>query len=197
MSPGRRWSVAVAVTVAGLYLLSFVTVVVVSRLDQRHPADAIVVLGAAQYNGRPSPVLQARLDHAAELYHEGWADLVVVTGGIVAGDRMSEATAGRRYLIGVGIPPDSIVVQPIGHSTAGSMDAVAGWLRGQGLDRVILVSDPFHLARLRLEGRRLGLQAWTSPTTTSPISSRFGTELRYLLVEAAKLPVLVVRGILP
>ena len=67
----------------------------VSRLDQRYDADAIVVLGAAQYNGRPSPVFQARLDHAALLYREGYAGLIVVTGGIVAGDRMSEATAGR------------------------------------------------------------------------------------------------------
>lgn len=166
-------------------------------MDQRFAADAIVVLGAAQYDGRPSPVLKARLDHGAALYREGWADLIVVTGGIVAGDRMSEATAGRRYLLGVGIPPDSIVVQPEGRSTAGSMDAVAGWLRGQELRRVILVSDPFHLARLRIEGRRLGLDTWTSPTVTSPISSRFATELRYLLAEAAKLPVLAARSLWP
>lgn len=178
-------------------MLSFLTVVVVSRLDQRFAADAIVVLGAAQYDGRPSPVFQARLDHGAELYREGWSDLVVVTGGIVPGDRMSEATAGRRYLLSLGIPPDSIVVQAEGRSTAGSMDAVAVWLRGQGHQRVLLVSDPFHLARLRIEARRLGLEAWTSPTTTSPISSRFTTELRYLLSEAAKLPVLAVRSLLP
>lgn len=182
---------------AAVYLLSFLTVVVVSRLDQRFDADAIVVLGAAQYDGRPSPVFQARLDHAALLYREGWADLLVVTGGIVAGDRMSEATAGRRYLLGLDIPPDSIVVQAEGRSTAGSMDAVAGWLRGQGHDRVLLVSDPFHLARLRLEARRLGLEAWTSPTQSSPISGRFTTELTYLLAEAAKLPVLAVQGLWP
>lgn len=169
----------------------------VSRLDQRYAADAIVVLGAAQYDGRPSPVFQARLDHGAELYREGWAALIVVTGGIVPGDRVSEATAGRRYLLGLGIPTDSIVVQAEGRSTAGSMDAVAGWLRGQGHDRVLLVSDPFHLARLRFEARRLGLDAWTSPTATSPISVRFATELRYLLGEAAKLPVLAVRSLLP
>jgi uncharacterized SAM-binding protein YcdF (DUF218 family) len=178
-------------------LLSFATVMVVSRTDQRFAADAIVVLGAAQYDGRPSPVLQARLDHGADLYREGWAELIVVTGGIVAGDRMSEATAGRRYLITVGIPPDSIVVQPEGHSTAGSMDAVASWLLGLGHNRVILVSDPFHLARLRVEARRLGLEAWTSPTATSPISRRFATELSYLLAEAAKLPILAVRSLLP
>ena len=169
----------------------------VSRLDQRFDADAIVILGAAQYNGRPSPGFQARLDHGAMLYREGWSDLLVVTGGIVPGDRMSEATAGRRYLLSLGIPPDSIVVQAEGRSTAGSMDAVAGWLRGQGHDRVLLVSDPFHLARLRIEARRLGLDAWTSPTATSPISSRFSTELRYLLEEAVKLPVLAVRSLLP
>lgn len=121
----------------------------------------------------------------------------MVTGGIVPGDRVSEATAGRRYLLGLGIPTDSIVVQAEGRSTAGSMDAVAGWLRGQGHDRVLLVSDPFHLARLRFEARRLGLDAWTSPTATSPISVRFATELRYLLGEAAKLPVLAVRSLLP
>jgi uncharacterized SAM-binding protein YcdF (DUF218 family) len=170
---------------------------VVSRLDQRHAADAIVILGAAQYDGRPSPVLQARLDHGADLFRDGWADLIVVTGAIVAGDRMSEATAGQRYLVGVGVPPGQVLVQPEGHTTAGSMEAVAGWLLAEGKPRVILVSDPFHLARLRLEARRLGLEAWTSPTATSPISSRFSTELRYLLAEAAKLPVLAIRELLP
>lgn len=197
MTPGRRWSAILAAAMGALYLLSFLTVLAVSRLDQRYAADAIVVLGAAQYNGRPSPVLQARLDHAAELYHGGWSDLIVVTGGIVEGDRMSEATAGRRYLIGVGIPPDSIVVQAEGRSTAGSMDAVASWLLGQGHRRVLLVSDPFHLARLRLVAHGLGLEAFTSPTHTSPISSRFRTELKYLLAEAVKLPLLTVRDMLP
>jgi uncharacterized SAM-binding protein YcdF (DUF218 family) len=180
-----------------IYIVSFASVLIVSRMDQRYEADAIVVLGAAQYDGRPSPVLKARLDHAVQLFRDGWADLIVVTGGIVVGDRMSEATAGQRYLVSEGIPSSQVVVQPEGYNTAGSMDAVANWLTGEGNDRVILVSDPFHLARLRLEARRLGLTAWTSPTTTSPISSRFTTELRYLLAEAAKLPVLVARNFLP
>ncbi len=189
--------IAVAIGTGALFLLSFLTVVTVSRIDQRYAADAIVVLGAAQYDGRPSPVLQARLDHGAQLYNENWADLIVVTGGIVEGDRMSEATAGRQYLVSIGIPAEAVVVQSEGRNTAGSMDAVADWLIGQGHHRVILVSDPFHLARLRLEASRLGLEAWTSPTTTSPISSSFRTELEYFLAEAVKLPVLVARSLLP
>lgn len=183
--------------VAATYLLSFLTVVAVSRFDQRYAADAIVVLGAAQYDGRPSPVFAARLDHAITLHTEGWAERIVVTGGIVPGDRMSEATAGRRYLVAAGVPANEVIVQPEGRNTAGSMEAVAAWLVGEGLERVILVSDPFHLARLRLEARRLGLDAWTSPTPSSPISSRLGTELPYLLAEGAKLPVIIFRSLLP
>ncbi len=179
-----------------MYLLCFLVVLLVSRLDQRRPADAIVVLGAAQYDGRPSPVLQARLDHAAALYRGHYADLIVVTGGIVEGDRMSEATAGQRYLVAQGIPASAVVVQAEGHTTAGSMDAVAEYLHGAGREHVLLVSDPFHLARLRLEAHRLGLTAYTSPTTTSPISRRFTTELGYLLAEAAKLPIILMKGIL-
>jgi uncharacterized SAM-binding protein YcdF (DUF218 family) len=172
-------------------------VVIVSRMDQQRPADAIVVLGAAQYNGRPSPVFQARLDHAAGLFDAGLAPIVVVTGGIVMGDRMSEATAGRQYLVTHGIPPDAIVLQAEGHTTAGSMEAVADYLRGEGRTHVILVSDPFHLARLHLEARRLGLVPYTSPTHTSPISANPGTELGYLLAEAAKLPVILLKEFLP
>jgi uncharacterized SAM-binding protein YcdF (DUF218 family) len=139
-------------------------------------------------------VFKARLDHAGALYRDGFADLIVVTGGIVEGDRMSEATAGQQYLVGTGIPADSIVVQAVGRNTAGSLEAVAVYLRGAGIQRVLLVSDPFHLARLRLEAHRLGFDAMTSPTRTSPISRRFGTEISYLLAEAFKLPVLLVRG---
>lgn len=156
-----------------------------------------MVLGAAQYDGRPSPVLQARLDHAALLYRQQLADLIVVTGGIVEGDRMSEATAGQRYLVARGIPADAVVVQPEGRTTAGSMDVVAEYLHGAGRERVLLVSDPFHSARLLLEARRLGLTAYTSPTSTSPISQHFTTELGYLLAEAAKLPVIVIQEIVP
>jgi uncharacterized SAM-binding protein YcdF (DUF218 family) len=171
------------------YTVSLVMVLAVSQLDQRRPVDAIVVLGAAQYNGRPSPVLQARLDHALGLYREGVAPLIVVTGGVGRGDTTSEAIVGRRYLMAHDVPAEAVVAQPQGRTTAASMTAVADWTRDRGLRRVLLVSDPFHMFRLRLEARRTALEAYTSPTESSPISDNPGLELRFLLREGLKIPV--------
>ena len=153
-----------------VYTISLAMVLVVSQQDQRRPVDAIVVLGAAQYNGRPSPVLRARLNHALSLYREGLAPLVVVTGGIGRGDTTSEAVVGQRYLVAHGIPEGAVVAQGEGRTTKASMSAVTAWLHARGLRRVLLVSDPFHMFRLRLEARRTALEAYTSPTESSPIS---------------------------
>jgi uncharacterized SAM-binding protein YcdF (DUF218 family) len=185
------WVLMVAVVI---YTVALVMVLVVSQQDQRRPVDAIVVLGAAQYNGRPSPVLRARLDHAFQLYHEGLAPRIVVTGGVGRGDTTSEALVGRHYLLGRGVPPPAVIAQPQGRSTEASMTAVADWLEATHLDRVILVSDPFHMFRLRLEARRTGLEAYTSPTESSPISDNPVVELRYLAAEALKIPVAWVRA---
>ena len=178
------------------YTVSLVLVLVASQHDQRRPVDAIVVLGAAQYNGRPSPVLKARLDHALGLYREGLAPLIVVTGGIGRGDTTSEAMVGRRYLMAHDVPAGAVVAQPQGRSTAASMDAVGDWLRAREKRRVLLVSDPFHMFRLRLEARRTALEAYTSPTGSSPISDNPGLELRYLFREGLKIPVAWVRSVL-
>ena len=163
-----------------------------SRLDQRVPSGAIVVLGAAQYNGRPSPVLRARLDHAYGLFRDGLAPLIVVTGGIGKGDRESEADVGRRYLEGRGVPPLAIVVRGEGRSTAESMESVAAWLHGRQGGSVLLVSDGFHMCRLRLEARRVGIPAATSPTTTSPIAG--SRAWIYFLEESLKVPVAWVKS---
>ena len=104
----RRLAIPILLAAAVVYTSSLVMVLVVSQQDQRQPVDAIVVLGAAQYNGRPSPVFRARLDHALGLYREKLAPLVVVTGGIGRGDTMSEALVGTRYLRSQGIPADSV-----------------------------------------------------------------------------------------
>jgi uncharacterized SAM-binding protein YcdF (DUF218 family) len=176
------------------YTVALVLVLVVSQQDERRPVDAIIVLGAAQYNGRPSPVLRARLDHALGLYRDGLASVVVVTGGVGPGDTTSEALVGKRYLAAHGIPIRSVVAQPQGRTTMASMTAVAQWLRRRGLQRVLLVSDPFHMFRLRLEARRTALEAYTSPTESSPISENPVLELRYLFAEGFKVPIAWVRS---
>jgi uncharacterized SAM-binding protein YcdF (DUF218 family) len=193
-----RRTIGLLVLVAGIiYTVALVMVLVVSQQDQRRVVDAIVVLGAAQYNGRPSPVLRARLDHALQLYSEGLAPRIVVTGGVGRGDTTSEAIVARHYLLGQGVPPSAVVVQPQGRSTQASMTAVAEWLGTEHLNRVILVSDPFHMFRLRLEARRTDLEAYTSPTESSPISDNPALELRYLATEALKIPVTWARAVSP
>jgi uncharacterized SAM-binding protein YcdF (DUF218 family) len=179
-----------------IYTVALVTVLVVSQQDQRRAVDAIVVLGAAQYNGRPSPVLRARLDHALRLYNEGYAPRIVVTGGVGRGDTTSEAIVGRHYLLARDVVPGDVVVQPQGRSTQASMTAVADWLEAEGLHSVLLVSDPFHMYRLRLEARRTNLEAYTSPTESSPISENPVVELRYLAAEGFKIPVAWIRATL-
>jgi uncharacterized SAM-binding protein YcdF (DUF218 family) len=176
------------------YTVALTAVLVASQHDQRRPVDAIIVLGAAQYNGRPSPVLRARLDHAFGLYREGYAPIIVVTGGVGRGDTTSEALVGRRYLVARDVPAEDVVAQPVGRNTRASMTAVALWLRDRGLRRVLLVSDPFHMFRLRLEARRTDLEAYTSPTESSPISANPVLELRYLFAEGLKVPVALVRS---
>jgi uncharacterized SAM-binding protein YcdF (DUF218 family) len=176
------------------YTVALVLVLVVSQQDERRPVDAIIVLGAAQYNGRPSPVLRARLDHALGLYRDGLASVVVVTGGVGLGDTTSEALVGKRYLAAHGIPIRAIIAQPEGRTTMASMTAVAQWLRRRGFHRVLLVSDPFHMFRLRLEARRTALEAYTSPTESSPISENPVLELRYLFAEGFKVPIAWVRS---
>jgi uncharacterized SAM-binding protein YcdF (DUF218 family) len=194
--PAFRRGIGLAVLAAGsIYTVALVRVLMVSQQDQRRPVDAIVVLGAAQYNGRPSPVLRARLDHALQLYREGMAPRIVVTGGVGRGDTTSEATVGRHYLVAHRVPASAVVVQAQGRSTQASMTAVADWLKSEHLSRVLLVSDPFHMLRLRLEARRNDLEAYTSPTDSSPISDNPVVELRYLAAEALKIPVAWLRSI--
>lgn len=192
---GLLTSLGILLLAAGIaFTVALVFVLVVSQQDERRPADAIVVLGAAQYNGRPSPVLKARLDHAAELYRDKLAPRIIVTGGVGRGDTLSEAAVSRRYLLWRGVRDTAIVVQPQGRSTYTSMTVVARWLQLRRLSSVILVSDPFHMCRLRLEARRTELTAYTSPTPTSPISDNPNLELLYLAREALKVPVAWVRS---
>ena len=134
------------------------------RDDQAGPADAIVVLGAAQYDGRPSPVYRARLDHAADLYERDLAPLVVVTGGRRPGDRFTEAAAGAAYLAGRGVPEDAIVLESGGTDSWTSLSAAARVLGDRR--RVLLVSSPYHALRIRHIAAELGLDARSSPSVS-------------------------------
>ena len=193
MSRKLVWTLRLVAAGALLYLATFSYVWLVSRRDERRPAQAIVVLGAAHWNGRPSNVLRARLDHALELYEAGLAPTIVVTGGMGERDTQSEAMVAHRYLVSHDVPPASLVVRPEGRNTRESMGSVAEWANDRDIHRVLLVSDPFHMARLKAEAHAVDLQAYTSPTHTSPISTRPLQELEYLAAEAAKLPVVWLR----
>lgn len=145
--------------------------------------DAIVVLGAAQYDGRPSPQLRARLDHALSLWERDAARLVVVTGGKQAGDRFTEAETGRRYLVERGVPIGRIVVEPRGTSTYESLRSVSSELATRGLRDVVVVSDPYHVFRATLIARELGLIAQPSATRTGVIvgAAALGRNIREAL----------------
>jgi uncharacterized SAM-binding protein YcdF (DUF218 family) len=166
----RHWGLRVAATaaVAALVYLGvvLVQVLVASGRDDRSGSDAIVVLGAAQWDGRPSPVLQARLDHAHELYDAGVAPKVVLTGSKQPGDHFTEAFAGYRYLAEQGVPGDSLTIVDDGSSTWESLAAAQRVLDADGAGRVTLVSDGYHARRLAGIAAELGLDAVVSPTGT-------------------------------
>lgn len=169
MSRAVGWLLAIALLLC-LVIPGFISFRVwsVARVDDRSPADAIVVLGAAQYNGIPTPVFQARLEHAALLFEEGVAPQVITVGGGQPGDLYTEAGSGRAYLTRLGVPPEAILAVETGTNTEGSLDAVAQTVRDQGGQSVVLVSDPTHSYRSRMMARDAGLDAWTSPTRHGP-----------------------------
>jgi uncharacterized SAM-binding protein YcdF (DUF218 family) len=184
----RRLLTIAVLTVFTLWILSAASVLLWSSRDEAQPAQAIVVLGAAQYAGRPSPVLKARLDHALNLWNRHLANLLILTGGTGAGDTTSEAAVGRNYARKHGVPDSAILVENEGRTTSESMRAVAGILEVRGLQSALLVSDPFHMLRLRILARRFGFIPYTSPTQTSPISPNREERWKYIFSESLKAP---------
>ena len=186
-----RATLALVGTFALLWAASALAVVAFAERDNARPSDAIVVLGAAQYAGRPSPVLRARLDHAVALWRAKIAPKVIVTGGVGPGDTTSEAAVASKYVEGQGVPADDILLEPGGRTTSESMRAVALILRANGMDRAVLVSDPFHMFRLWLLAQRYGFKAHTSPTRTSPIDPDRERRWRFVIRESVKAPISV------
>jgi uncharacterized SAM-binding protein YcdF (DUF218 family) len=183
-----RWTAALAVLATFTWVAAVLAVFLYGLREEARPADAIVVLGAAQYDGRPSPVLKARLDHAIRLYRNGIAPNLIFTGGVGVGDTVSEAEVGSRYARKAGIPAESILIEPAGRSTEQSLTTVKLMMERAGLHTAVLVSDPFHMLRLRLLASEMGIRAYSSPTRSSPIVADSPEEWRHVLRESLILP---------
>lgn len=184
----RRVVVVLGGVCAVLWLLSAALVLRAASRDEAASADAIVVLGAAQYRGRPSPVLRSRLDHAIALFARGLAPRLVLTGGVADGDTASEAAVSRLYALRAGIPDSAILLENEGRTTGQSLNRVARLLRARDLTDVIIVSDPFHVLRARRIAERDGLSALTSPTSTEGVWARVVRQPGYFLGETLKAP---------
>jgi uncharacterized SAM-binding protein YcdF (DUF218 family) len=194
MLPPRRanwWRLGWLVSLLMLagWILSLVGVYVWGHRDTARPVAAIVVMGAAQYGGRPSPVFRARIDHGIDLWRRGLAPRLIFTGGPGDRDTTSEAAVAERYAIDHGVTPRAILIENAGRSTAESLQHVAALMDAEPSRTVILVSDPFHMLRLTILARRYGLTAYASPTRTSPISTSWRESWKYALGESIKVPI--------
>ncbi|MGY1672963.1 YdcF family protein [Geodermatophilus sp. SYSU D00710] len=156
-----------------------------ARQDARPSSDAIVVLGSAQYNGVPSSIFEARLEHAAALWEDGVAPVVVTVGGKAAGDQFTEAEAGRAYLLDAGIPEESLLAVPEGVDTLESVRAVGTAFAERGWSSAVLVTDPWHAMRAERMAEDAGLTVESSPTRQGPAVRTRGTQFRYILRETA------------
>ena len=186
-----RIAISVASSVAVCWIVSLLSVMYWEHHDQMRPASAIVVLGAAQYVGHPSPVLRARLDHAVALFQEHVAPTLIVTGGRGTGDTTTEAAVSQRYAEQRGVPASAILLEAEGRTTSQSMAGVAALMRSRERQDVVLVSDPFHMLRLMIIARRHGLTPYASPTPTSPIAASLVERWKYTLSESVKVPLVL------
>ena len=165
--------------------------------DDRRDADAIVVLGAAQYDGRPSPVFQARIDHAVDLYQAGIARYLIMTGGKAIGDRTTEAATARAVAISRGVPASAILSEDVGRTTLESLDGVSALLREHQLVSAVFVSDRTHMLRVLRIARDEGIAAYGSPTATSPTDLTFASRVDATIHELGALTLYFVSGQTP
>jgi uncharacterized SAM-binding protein YcdF (DUF218 family) len=159
-----------------------------SHRDENHSADAIVVLGAAQYDGEPSPIFKARLDQAAYLYREGFSTTVIVTGGKQEGDRFTEAEAGANYLVSQGVSSEAFLLENQGSTTFESLREVRDLADEHGIQSVLLVSDPMHSERIKRIAGDLGFSAvYSSPASYISLNRSRATKARELAREVASI----------
>jgi len=168
-----KWIVAIALLLGIAFALTKVTQVAgeirkQSSIDEVQPADAIIVLGAAEYRGKPSPVLEARLNHALFLYLKQMAPRIITTGGAGGDPVFTEGSVGRAYLTHHGVPPEAVVVEREGESTAQSVAAVVEIMRRMNLKSAIVVSDGYHIFRVKKMLESSGLKVYGSPRPSAP-----------------------------
>lgn len=157
-------------------------IVWIGERDQAAPSDVIIVLGAAAYDARPSPVFEERIRHGIDLYQRGLAKHVIFTGGFGEGARFSESQVARRYALRHGVPARAILIETASRTTWQNLQQAAALMKARGFKRAIIVSDPLHMARALRLSRELGIDALGSSTPTSRFRS-FDTRKRFLLQE--------------
>ena len=174
-------------TVAAVLALALIVFVITAgrvwwfaRQDDRRPSDAIVVLGAAQFDGRPSSVFTARLVHARDLWRDDVAPRIITVGGNREGDRFTEASAGKRWLVEHGVPAGRVVTVGTGSDTLESVDAVERRMRADGWSTAVVVTDPWHALRTRAMATDQGIDAVMSPTRQGPAVRQRSTQIRYI-----------------
>lgn len=155
-----------------------------SKIDNARYADAIVVLGASQWNGQPSPVFRSRLDQAYDLYNKKFSEKIILTGGISEGENFSEAKSGKFYLLEKGIKEGDIFMEENGRTSKESLNEVSKILKEQNLGTIILVSDGFHMMRIKKMAGDLGVEAYVSPVKDGPINKNKLVQLRYCIRES-------------
>ena len=173
----RNWTLRIALLLllaliigfAGWCCWVYVQIENFAALDQAAPSDAIGVLGAAEYDGRPSPVFRSRLDHAKELYSRGIAPLIITLGG-TGGDEYSEGAVGREYLMSLGVPASAIIAETESRTTEESARRIAVIARANGMRRLVVVSDGTHLFRIHAICSADGLDVLTSPRPRATIA---------------------------
>ena len=189
-----RAAAGVAAAVLALWASALALVLLAGARPALGKADVILVLGAAQYNGRPSPVFKSRLDHALELYRRELAPVIIFTGGVGKGDTVSEAEVGRRYARSAGVPDSAMLVERHGVTSAESMGAAAALMRTRELRTALAVSDSYHMLRLELLGRRAGIEVLPAPVPRAPIDRDPRSRWRYLLRESFIFPATALLG---
>lgn len=190
-----RFTAGVFLSFILLWAMSTAAVLAAGAWPGTRQADAIVVLGAAQYNGRPSPVLQARLDHALDLYDRGLARHLIFTGGTGVGDTVSEAEVSRRYAMSKGVPAAAIMTERDGLTSAQSVRAAGALMAAAGLESALLVSDSYHMMRLEVLARRSHIVPYRAPAANAPIDAASGRKRwEYVLRESVLFPATTVLG---